>query len=160
MPPLELTCVSVHLQKSFSMFSHKLLKVIQKQAIIRLPAGLMICSRRRTRMAALASDGLRALKQPETASRAPYEASERADRTNAAGKILIIVVLAAGIGEVNVVGHVRAHLRRTPVATVIGQSLIAKVRGAGGLQVAIHQCQLVARRQEPAAHAIQAVVGA
>ena len=38
------------------------------------------------------------------------EASERADRTNAARKILIIVVLAAGIGEVNVVGHVRAHL--------------------------------------------------
>src|SRR5215475_14247445 len=88
------------------------------------------------------------------------EASERADRTNAARKILIIVVLAASIGEVNVVGHVRAHLRRTPVATVIGQSLIAKVRGAGGLQVAMHQRQFVARRQEPAAHAIQTVVGA
>src|SRR5215510_15115426 len=109
---------------------------------------------------ALASTGLRALKQPEPGSRALYEASEHADRTNAARIILIIVVLAAGIFEVNVVGHVRAYLRRTPVGTVIGQSRISKVRGAGGLQVAMHQCQFVAGRQEPAAHAIQTVVGA
>src|SRR5262249_35144596 len=84
--------------------------------------------------------------------RRPY--SKSADRTNAARKIFVVVVLPASVGEVNMVGHVCSHLRRTPVGTVVGHSVSAKVRGASGLQVAIHQRQFVARRQEPAANAI------
>ena len=52
--------------------------------------------------------------------------SERAYRPYPARKILIVVVLATGIGEVNMVGHVRGHLRRASVPTVVGQSAVAK----------------------------------
>jgi len=49
-----------------------------------------------------------------------------ANRTNASGKVLVVAVLAAGIGEIDMRGHVGGVLSGGPVGEVVGHTIRSK----------------------------------
>src|SRR6516225_6159681 len=116
-----------------------------------------------TQLERSAAWSLRVLGKAQTAvllpekRRSPLEGSDRPDP---AGKVLVVVVLPAAIGKVDVMGHVRARLRRGPIGVVVRDSGVAKIGQAARLQIAIDQRQFVARRKEPAAHSVQTEISA
>jgi hypothetical protein len=82
------------------------------------------------------------------------------NRPNPAGEILIVAMLTAKIGKIDVSRHVRGLLRRRPVSEIVGHTAVSKIDGAVSFQVAVHQSQLVSGRQKPPTNSVQAEVGA
>src|SRR5262249_23563989 len=104
------------------------------------------------------------------------------DRADAAGEKLFVALAAGGGGaggvdgpgrppprrgpradeggEADGAGVAGGRLRGGPVAAVAGEAAVLEVARARRFQVAIHQHELVARRQEPAADAVHDEAGA
>ena len=81
-------------------------------------------------------------------------------RPNTPGEVLVVVVVAAEVGEVEMAGHIRGYLSRTPIVEVFGLAAVAEVAQAGRPQILIHQGQLIAGRQVPAADTVEDEIGA
>lgn len=86
--------------------------------------------------------------------------SERAYGADAARVVLVVVMQAAVVREVDVIGHVRGLLRRGPVHQVVGKAGVTEVTETLGFEVAVEPREFVARGQEPSADAIQDVLRA
>src|SRR5579872_4164488 len=86
--------------------------------------------------------------------------SERPDGPDPAREVLVVAVVPASVGEIDVGGHVRIVLRRGPVFAVVVHSGVAEIADAGRLQSLVHLLQFVVRRKEPVAHAVEAERGA
>src|ERR1017187_3354140 len=98
-------------------------------------------------------DCAKALKQPVRELESP-------DSPDSPREVLIVAMLAAKIGEIDVSRHVRGLLRRRPVGEIVGNTAVSKITGSVGFQVTIHQSQLVSRRQKPPTNSVQAEIGA
>ena len=52
---------------------------------------------------------------------------ERPYCPNPPGEVFVVVVVAAEVGEIEMPGHVRRGLRRSPIIEILGQAAVAKI---------------------------------